>query len=583
MDDRLALAPVDQLAHVRLGLALPVRQTRAAEGVDLVAFPASRKIAPIAGVVARTGVARHQHFGTIIELRNTRHGHQPCQVHLVQVQVFADHAVQPRDIVISLEQNQLPRIRVQVVERQRLIDIGKARTGILAGQRAAHRFGHREIHQAWQRTRIAVEVLFPALPARYHRRRLVPLFADHVQVWIFSHQAPRVFGQEGALGVAIGVDAQAGQPGVFDPPDIVLYQIGRHQRVGLVHVRHALAKPAGGEVLPVSPGTVWVLHRDPVMAGWDEFAAMVSPVRRRHVLHPPVAAADMRQHHILDDADAALARLRRQALEVGIAAVARIDAVMVGRRVAMVGVGGHVVLDQRSGPDLGEAHAGDVVEAVDHALDVAAVARAAARPIELVPHAGDAVVARVAVGKAVRHDLVDRVLAGKSLPGRRAGLARVQFVLVTGRSGAAAEADLKFSWPRGRTDLQVDEQVVLVGDPGDLVDPHARVVDRGGEFRDAFAVNHQLQRFGLHAGPPEGRLQVLDAVVLRLDTAAKQGAGGEQPERKTRFHGGVSYCHIGMRRHPFAAAACKAVVALQVPCSSKAYYRRKSGSTLREG
>jgi hypothetical protein len=71
-----------------------------------------------------------------------------------------------------------------------------------------------------------------------------------------------------------------------------------------------------------------------------------------------------------------LLRFFREAHEVLVAAVARVDLVVVRGRVAVVRGGRHVVLDQRRRPQLGEAQRGDVVEAVDRALDVAAVASA---------------------------------------------------------------------------------------------------------------------------------------------------------------------------------------------------------------
>jgi hypothetical protein len=52
MDHGAVLAPVDQLLHEGLGLALARREAGAGEGVDLVAGPAAGEVVAVAVVVA---------------------------------------------------------------------------------------------------------------------------------------------------------------------------------------------------------------------------------------------------------------------------------------------------------------------------------------------------------------------------------------------------------------------------------------------------------------------------------------------------------------------------------------------------
>jgi hypothetical protein len=262
-------------------------------------------------------------------------------------------------------------------------------------------------------------------------------------------------------------------------------------------------------------------------AGRHELAGVVDPVRRRHVLHPPVVLADVGQHHVLDQADAVLARFLRQAHVVLVAAVARVDLVMVGGGVAVVGRGRHVVLHQRRRPQLGKAHAGDVVEVVDHALDVAAVAAVAQLAVQFIGHAGDAVVFRIAVGEAVRHDLVDRVLGIEAMALARSRLARQQAVGIADGLALAAEIDAHVARRRLAVDDQVDEQVVAVGDPRDLGDAHAGIVQRRFALGDGGAVHHQLHALLVHAGPPERRLDVVDGGRLGAGREGCCGGGHE--------------------------------------------------------
>jgi hypothetical protein len=197
----------------------------------------------------------------------------------------------------------------------------------------------------------------------------------------------------------------------------------------------------------------------------------------------------------------------------------------------------HVVFDQRRRPQLGEAQAFDVVEVVDHALDVAAVAAMAQLAVELVGQAGHAVILRVAVGEAVRHDLVDRVLGVEALALGRARFARQQLVGISrGAAVLAAQHDVETAGLDVGIQRQVDEQVILAGHPADRGDAHARIVDRRLEFADRRTVDHQLQALVLHAGPPERRIHVVDGGGLGVNGAGGQEEGADQAPQESFVH-----------------------------------------------
>jgi hypothetical protein len=200
----------------------------------------------------------------------------------------------------------------------------------------------------------------------------------------------------------------------------------------------------------------------------------------------------------------------------------------------MVGIRRHVVFDQGRGPQLGEAEAGDVVEAVDRALDVAAVAPAGLLAVGLFQHAGDAVVGWIAVGEAVRHDLVDGVTVAEPLAHGGTRLACAQLIRVAQGCAVAREHDVEAAGFRLRRDLEIDEQVIGVRDPGSGGDAHARVVDGRLQLADARPMHHQLHAAVAHAGPPEGRFQVFDG---RRGDGRRQASGGEEKCCKRASHG----------------------------------------------
>jgi len=200
-----------------------------------------------------------------------------------------------------------------------------------------------------------------------------------------------------------------------------------------------------------------------------------------------------------------------QARIILVAAKTRIDSIVVGDRIPVVAEPGLVILQQRRGPKLREAEVTDVVQVIDDALDVAAVAREAIGPIDLVVGiARHDIVLNVAVGEAVGHYQVDRIGGGEAAPVGGTGSTGAQREFAPRHFVAGAqEPDGKVAGAGVRINAQVDEQVVRIVHALGAQQPHSGVVELRRERCHMIAVHQQLQ-FGMpEADPPAFRFQPL--------------------------------------------------------------------------
>ena len=146
--------------------------------------------------------------------------------------------------------------------------------------------------------------------------------------------------------------------------------------------------------------------------------------------------ADMVGHVIEDELHVAAVELVGEAAVVGQRTQARLDGIHIGGAVAVVVARGRVVLKDRREPDRGDAELLQIVEVIDDALEVAAMV--GVRVVAVGRRgAGQAIVGRVAVSEAVRHDEVEDVGGGEAGRRRRACGEGVR-----GRDAAGAGADL---------------------------------------------------------------------------------------------------------------------------------------------
>ena len=273
------------------------------------------------------------------------------------------------------------------------------------------------------------------------------------------------------------------------------------------------------------------------MVGGRELAAPVDPVLRRQVAHPPVPGADVVEDHVHHQADAARAGVAGEGAHVLVAAHPRVHAVQVGDRVAMVGMARLVVLQHRRRPQLGEAERGDVVEVPAQAGDVAAVAAVGIGAVRGLAQAGDAVVARVAVGEAVGHHQVDRIGGIEAAALRRARHARIESPVAGGHGASVGlERDRHHAGRGVRRDVHGDEQVVRVVGALHVDHRHPGPVDARRRAGDPGAMHHQLHPVVAHAHPPVAGFQVFDHRGARGggDGEPQQAAGEQEAHGRPR-------------------------------------------------
>jgi hypothetical protein len=123
----------------------------------------------------------------------------------------------------------------------------------------------------------------------------------------------------------------------------------------------------------------------------------------------------MVRYDIHNNLQATLVTLLDIALEELVATVARINAVVVATRVAVVRRTILVVEQEGCRPYSRSTEIGDIVEVIDHTLKVTTVATTRLRAVGLLYGVVSAIVARIAIGKAVGHNEVYEVGCGEAL------------------------------------------------------------------------------------------------------------------------------------------------------------------------
>ena len=332
-------------------------------------------------------------------------------------------------------------------------------------------------------------------------------------------------------------------------------------RIALVEVGHRIHEPAVGEAGAIRRCRVRILDGGAAVVGGREGPAVVDPVLFRQVAHPPMGGADVVEHHVHDQADPARPRLARQRTVVVVAAEARVDAIQVADRVAVVGVRRLVVLQQGRGPQLGETHAGDVVQVPTDAGDVAAVAAVRVRAVGGFLEAGDAVVGRIAVGEAIRHQQVNRIARIEAAALRGTGSTRLQPPRVGGDALAGFdEFDVETARLCIGRDFHGDEQVVRVVAGLHVDDGHARARQSRRRGGDALAVHQQFDPVVVHADPPVGRFQMVDGGRVRYARHQQQAGGKQHAHGDVRSGSDIEATRAvaGDGRNTYAAGTLKA-------------------------
>ena len=104
-----------------LRILLVIREAFSGERVFHTVTPAARKLAADCAVAFGPGM-RHQHFGTVIQRRNSPHGQVIDHRHLIQVVVLAELRVDATHVVVVGKNDEIAGVRVEKVVAQHLVD-----------------------------------------------------------------------------------------------------------------------------------------------------------------------------------------------------------------------------------------------------------------------------------------------------------------------------------------------------------------------------------------------------------------------------------------------------------------------------
>ena len=153
---------------------------------------------------------------------------------------------------------------------------------------------------------IAVVVYLAPLPVRSDGRIGSPFFAGDIKVRELLHNAPRPFTHEVLVWIRIGIDADASESEILGPPDSILNQVVRKQRVALIQVGHREREPAICKSRLVELGGVDILIACSGVRCDGFLLRDIQPVGARHVVHPPVFTANMVENHVHNQTNAHL-------------------------------------------------------------------------------------------------------------------------------------------------------------------------------------------------------------------------------------------------------------------------------------
>ncbi len=217
--------------------------------VDVVPVlgPTARKVTADVAVAVVAGVG-HEDLGTVVKLRDATHrreeiGGQPRFAHVV-----AELGVHAAHVVVVREDDVVCRMRVEEIVAEHLVQPNPVGVPRLLFRQALHEsMVQREVEQAGQAGRVTVRVHLIALPIRQHRRVQTPLLPTDVEIRIRVHHRAAPIAHERCVRIRIGIHPNAAQSQVFNPPQRILDEVIREQRLPLVQIGHFLHKPPVGK------------------------------------------------------------------------------------------------------------------------------------------------------------------------------------------------------------------------------------------------------------------------------------------------------------------------------------------------
>ena len=376
------------------------------------------------------------------------------------------------------------------------------------------------------------------MPIGAEVRAGVPVFTHDVEVGILVGHGLGPLGHGHFLVVEPGVYPETVQAGIFYPPHGPLLEVLEHVGVIQVHVRHSAGEPALFHHGQVGLGSIGIQGQGHGVVGVYVRFVHVHPILERKVFHPPVLRAGVVGNHVHDYLDALGMGGIHQFLIFLVGAVTGVDVIVVGAGIAVVGTVAGVVAQQRRAPESRGAQIGNVVQVVDDALEVTAMAAHRLLPAGLFSRVGRRVNGGVSIGKTVGDDEIDKVCAGETFPLGASFGAFVNLIGITHGNPVFLEYERVGARLGLVVNLQVNEQVIGAVGLVHCLDIHA-----GGAFQgniglaDILSVHQQLQ-LGVHSGPPAKGFDLLDNLLsVHGSNGTKDSANQSYVFFSNSFHG----------------------------------------------
>ena len=555
----VALAPLEQGAGivVQIGIAATGRNA-AFGGIEVLAvpFPAAREVDALGTVAAGAVLAlQEHHFVAVVQLRNTAQGGQQGDGQLHAAGVLPEDVSGAGMVMVGEESEEVGDIVVHEVLGQHGIHAGHALVPphLILAQSGMDGMLQREVHHGGQVGIEAVLVGIVLLPIGHLRDVVVPALAHDVHIGILLQHGLAPLAHGAGLVIGIGVYPETVQIGVLYPPDSPLLEILENVGVVQVHIRHGRHEPAALLALPVPLGGRRIhVHTEEGVHLHVGLVHMI-PVMERRFLHPPVLGAAVVGDNVHNHLEAFLVALLNKLTVQLIIAEAGVDVIVVGASIAVVTLPVLIIQEERRAPDGRSAQVGHIVQVVDDALEVAAVAGHGILAVHGVGQLGNlplhgrsvivgrdygaiaGLVGGIAVGKAVRHDKVYHIGRSEAFP---LGTPLAAGLYAVGILEPAAvfplEEEIMDGSRGGRAHLHVHKHEVGAVGGMYLLDFEVFTARRNLRKSDIGALHHELE-VGFHAGPPEQGFYPLDVVgrCIRNRCRVYLGgklAGGQQPE-----------------------------------------------------
>ena len=350
------LPPVEDCLHVRICLPFLGGSSSLGENASFVSRPASWHILTYGSVSLGLG-GLEQQLSPVIYLRYSPGSQQETYSLLVAVEPLVLYSREASQVVVVKENKHIGRVRIEDVVGHRDIDVEQTGRVHVVGLALICESVRGEESQVEVHHTLQVGIIFliqgaaSLPPCREAASDRIPSLSCYVEVGIFLKSFLAPSRREKGIHVGMGILTNSVNPGIFNPPDTVLYQVVGHERILVVEVGHAPVEPSVREELFLRWGRMRVDSCPLVVAGSDEGVVEVEPVTGGQVLHPPMGTSAVVEYHVHNHFHPVVMGLLDKGEILIHRSETRIDRVVISDRITVVGTG-RVLLD-RVEPDCG--------------------------------------------------------------------------------------------------------------------------------------------------------------------------------------------------------------------------------------